>query len=488
MIDLLFLISLISIILLIFNKKEFLNQYILIINASCWFLLSAIFCLFSLPVAKLFPMLFQIYSVLPTSFVLPDYFFIDTINIYFLTLTALLYLGISIYNYHFITSSDQPIERKNFYSICFIIFVFSMTGLILSTHLTLLWVFIELSTLASTFLIIYDKSKNSLEAGWKYLFICSIGIALAFLGIILLTIGLGHNHSLFFKDLYKMAKSINPFWLKTSYIFILIGIGTKMGLAPVHTWLPDAHSEAPSPISAMLSGGLLNVAFLGIFRVHKLMILAGQKTLTDNLLMLMGFMSLFVCAIYMFKVKNYKRMLAYSSVENMGIIAIGTAIGGIGFYAALLHMLAHSLTKTSLFLTAGNMYQLHHTKIINKVTGLLKNYPLNGYLLLLGFLSISGIPPFPIFITEFYIVKGFLQNNQIFYAVSFVFLITFIIAGMGIKIFQMLFKKSSEDKIKVKLPFSAYITQIVFFALLIILGCYMPDFIHKLIVYSSFSL
>lgn len=488
MLEILLILSIGSIVLIYRNKKEKLNEWILIVNSSILLVMSVLVSFFSTPVSRIYPILSAYVNQLPASWLLPEYFDLDNINIYFLILTALLYFGVAVYNRHFIHHSDQDLRRKNYYTMFMILFVFSMTGLILSTHLTLLWIFIELSTLATTFLIIYDKSRNSLEAGWKYLFICSIGIALAFLGIILLTMGLGENHSLFFNDLYLHALAINPFWLRISFIFILIGMGTKMGLAPVHTWLPDAHSEAPAPVSALLSGALLNVAFLGILRFHKLMLMADQASLSNNLLMLMGFMSLLVCAVYMFKVKNYKRMLAYSSVENMGILAIGTALGGIAFFAAMLHMLAHSLTKAGLFITSGNIYQQYHTKKISQVKSLLADSPVNGLFWIAGFISISGIPPFPIFISEFFIIKRFLEKGMTFPAILFVFLITFIIAGMGLRVLQMIAGKSEKHQSVTKQPVSSWLTQALFLILLIVLGCYMPSFIHKLIVYSTFSI
>jgi hydrogenase-4 component F len=368
-----------------------------------------------------------------------------------------------------------------------LVFIFSIFGLILSSHLTLLWVFLELSTLSSTFLIIYQKSRNSLEAGWKYVFICSIGIALAFFGIILLTIGLGEHNSMFFSDLYKNALLINPFWLKLSFIFILIGMGTKMGLAPVHTWLPDAHSEAPSPISALLSGGLLNVAFLGIIRFHKIMKIAGFNDLSSSLLMLMGFFSIGVCALYVFRVKNFKRMFAYSSIENMGIIAIGTALGGLGLYAALLHMMAHSFSKASLFLSSGNLLHNYNTKSINDIHGLIKTDPFNAYLLLFAFLSLIGIPPCPIFISEFMMIKSMLIKSPAL-TILFVSLLTIVIAGMAKNIFKMLFGEKMITNRETHAHALSFIPQIMFLICLLISGIYLPSIMHKIITYAAFSI
>ena len=265
------------------------------------------------------------------------FFALDSLNLLFMIVLVIVTGAVMIY---------QGKQNWKYYTI-FTLFFLSMTGAILSSHLGLTWVFVEATTLTSAYLIMQHKTQNSLEATWKYVFLCSIGISLAFVGIILLLIGCDGVNSLAYSDLYSHATAINPFWLKLSFIFILIGFGTKVGLAPVHSWLPDAHAEAPSPVSAMLSATLLNSAFLVILRYYKLMELAGVQDTAKVLLLTMGFLSIFVTAVYVYKIANYKRMLAYSSIENMGIIAIGTALGGVAVFAAALHC---SLFNKSIFL------------------------------------------------------------------------------------------------------------------------------------------
>lgn len=425
---------------------------------------------------------------LPSSYFLSQYFALDSLNQIFLIILSVLYFGVSIYILSFLSDSKVNVRRKREFIQSLFFFVMSMIGVILSTHLALLWVFIEATTLASTFLIIFEKNKNSLEAGWKYIFICSIGIALAFVGIILLTLGGAENNSLFFRDLYANATHISPFWLKISFVFIVIGFGTKMGLAPVHTWLPDAHSEAPAPISAMLSGTLLNVALLGILRVYKVMQLAGLGLLATNMLYLMGFFSLFVCAVYVMRINNYKRLLAYSSIENMGIAAIGIAVGGLGLYAAMLHICAHSFAKSSFFMTAGNILHGHESKRIDRIRGLLRTDPVNGWLWFFCFISLSGLPPFPIFISEFFIVKAFLASHNILLAVLFLGLTTVIIWGMGSSIIKMIFGTPSRNIIMKKPALFSYLPQVVFLVLLVVMGVYMPTIIHVLLMNAALVL
>ena len=286
-----------------------------------------------------------------------NYFSIDNLNIIFLVVMAIVSVAVIVY---------QGKKSFKYYAI-FSAFILSMIGAILSNNLGLTWVFVEATTLTSAYLIIQDKNKNSLEAAWKYTFLCSIGISLAFVGIILLLLSIGNINSLNYQDLYNNAHLINPFWLKLAFIFIVIGFGTKVGLAPVHSWLPDAHAEAPSAVSAMLSATLLNSAFLVILRIFKLMQLVGVGESAKVILFLMGILSIFIAAVFIFKVSNYKRMLAYSSIENMGIISLGIALGGVATFGAIFHLIVHSLIKGSLFLTSGNILKIYKTKEIQRI-------------------------------------------------------------------------------------------------------------------------
>ncbi len=409
------------------------------------------------------------------------YFAADSLNVLFISVLSVLFLGVSLYNIGFIRHRTEDRRSQTFYTIYLLLFVASMSGVIMSTHLALLWVFIEATTLSSAYLIYHNKTDSSLEATWKYLFICSIGISIAFVGITLLSMGLGGSSSLFFGDLYAGAGSINRFWLKIAFPFILVGFGTKIGFAPMHAWLPDAHSESPSQISALLSGTLLNAALLGVLRVCKLMDLAGLGWYVKILLLLTGFLCLFVTAVYIGNVKNYKRMLAYSSIENMGIIAIGVGVGGAGLFAALLHLIAHSLTKASFFLTAGNVLHLYRTREIDEVRGLLKNDRGTGWLWIFSFIAIIGLPPFPMFLSEFLIAKAMFQNGQAALAVLFFLLLTIIMAGMARNVLRMSFGDAPLHRDAYSYGAVSYIPQMAFMAMLLAIGVSIPGFIQRLI-------
>ena len=399
-----------------------------------------------------------------------NYFVLDSLNIIFLAVLGLVTIGVITYQ-----------GWKDWkYNLVFCLFIASMVGAILSNHLGLTWVFIEATTLTSAYLILQNQTEYSLEATWKYIFLCSIGISLAFVGIILLLIGSNTVNSLFYNNLYANATVIEPFWLKLSYVFILVGFGTKVGLAPVHFWLPDAHAEASSPMSSMLSATLLNSAFIVILRYTRLMDYAGLYSYSRILLYTMGLLSIFITAVYLFKIANYKRMLAYSSIENMGIITIGIASGGIGVFAALLHLTAHSLIKSSFFMTAGNILHIFKTKRVVEVQGLLKTDSKTGWLWVLCGLLILGVPPSPIFFSKLLILKQLLIEKHYILAGIFLFLISIVAYGIIRAVIKMSFSPPILKE-QINLPIRKYIPQIILLMLTLILGLYIPIWFYQLI-------
>jgi hydrogenase-4 component F len=414
------------------------------------------------------------------------YLRVDPLNILFLLVLGIVFVGVAIYNVGYMKGLETTRHSHTYYSLGVILFVSCMTGTLLSTHLGLSWVFIEATTLASAYLVYFNKTKHALEAAWKYVFICSIGISLAFVGIILLSIGTGHINSLFFDDLYSQANKIVPIWLKLSFAFTLVGFGTKMGLAPVHAWLPDAHSEAPSPISALLSAALLNSAFLIILRLYKLMELTDLGYYARILLLVMGILSLFVTAVFVFGINNYKRMLAYSSIENMGIITIGIAVGGPGIFAAMLHLVGHSLVKSSFFLTSGNILHIFQTKKIDEVGGIVRTDKLTGWLWVICFIAIAGLPPFSLFISEFLVVRTMFADGHSFLAIGFLLLLTVIIYGIGKSVFKMSFGNLSAHHTTLthqgtKLSWNMYLPQVILLMVSLMIGLYMPGIVNKLL-------
>ena len=327
-------------------------------------------------------------------------------------------------------------------------------------------------------MIYFHRHHRSLEATWKYLLICSVGIALALLGNFLLTVAaapLGRNESsLLLGNLLKDGLFLDPRWLKAAFIFFLVGYGTKMGLAPMHTWLPDAHSEAPSVVSALLSGALLNNAFLAILRSHQVCIAAGMKAFSSDLLVLFGLLSMAVAAVFILKQMDYKRMLAYSSVEHMGILALGIGLGGSAVFGAVLHTMNHSLTKAMLFFAAGNILAVYRTKSVPDVRGLLRVLPATGVLWLIGFFAITGSPPFGTFLSELMILKGALDAGRTVIAVAYLALLALIFIGMATSFLRMAQGSPPKPIIRTGESLLSILPPAVFAAVVLVLGIYIP--------------
>lgn len=420
----------------------------------------------------------------------------------FLTITSFLFFITSWYavNYlsrdskqHHVSATNEftlryfEFSRESVFTACLLFFLSTMSLVTISHHLGLLWVAMEATTLASAPLIYFHRNNFSLEATWKYLLICSVGIGLALLGNLLLLVacpadGSGPTH-LMLNSFINDALFLQPQWLKMAFIFFIVGYGTKMGLAPLHTWLPDAHSEAPSFVSALLSGTLLNCAFLGILRIHQICIAAGLGEFSQELFRIFGMVSLFFAAVFIIRQKDYKRMLAYSSVEHMGIIALGVGLGGEAVFGSMLHAVNHSLTKGCLFMIAGNILAFYGTRSTDEVSGIYKRLWASGVLWTMGFFAITGTPPFGLFISEFIILKNSFISGYYATAALYLVLLSVIFIAMGTIFLNMVQgtphePKGSKTHVLFRERFLSVIPPAILCALTLVLGCYIPDFLR----------
>ncbi|MBI4485145.1 MAG: hydrogenase 4 subunit F [Acidobacteria bacterium] len=312
-------------------------------------------------------------------------------------------------------------------------FAFTMLAAVTVQNVALMWVAIEATTIMSAMLIPLVRTKASVEASWKYLLICSVGIALAFAGTVLayfdfVTTAGEVPDALTWLVLRGSAHALHPELLQLAFAFIVVGYGTKAGLAPKHTWLPDAHSEAPSPISAMMSGVLLAVAVYAIARWKAVIDAAVDPAFTNNVLIGFGLLSVAIGSFSLVIQRHYKRMLAYSSVEHMGLVSIGLALGPLGAFAAWLHVVNHAVAKSASFLLAGRVLRRYRTTEIDQVTGLLQVMPWTGTLLAAGILALVGLPPFGLFVSEFLLVRAAVLTGHMWVAgiVLFLLLMAFI--------------------------------------------------------------
>jgi hydrogenase-4 component F len=353
------------------------------------------------------------------------------------------------------------------------------------------WVAAEVTTLSVAPLIYFYRNEEALEAMWKYLFLVSVGIAFAFIGILFLTLSAKgtslEGQQLFFWEFIKNARELNPIWLKASFIFIFVGLSTKIGIAPMHTADIDATSNAPSPVAALMSGSLRITGLLGVMRIFQIIQPTSSYEFAKVILIIGGLFSVFVTFVYMFKVNNYKRMLAYSSVEHLGLITLGIGIGGLAFIGAMYHAIYNSITKAALFLTAGNIHRTYKTREVDKVNSVLNLMPATGWIFLLSFLAISGIPPFGIFFSEIKIFEGILFSDKPVVLFLTMFFLLFIFINMGRIIFSMLYKKGSNDFQEVdKKQFRLiHFAAILLLILLVSIAIASPDILYRNIINIS---
>jgi len=369
---------------------------------------------------------------------------------------------------------------------CFLAFLGLMSLVTCSHHLGLTWVAIEGTTLVTAPLIYFERTPRSIEATWKYMMVCSVGIALGLLGTFFLaysSLHAGLDSALTLEGLIERAPQLSKPWLHAAFLLLLVGYGTKMGLAPMHTWLPEAHSEAPAPVSAMLSGALLPCAFLSILRIYHICAAAGDVAFVSRPLIWIGLFSMAVACVFLVGQRDFKRMLAYSSVEHMGILAMGLGIGAPALFGTLLHVLSHGLTKGVLFLSAGNIYQAYGSKSTEQVSGAMRRLPLSGTFFLVGFFAITGSPPFGPFISEFSILNGAFDAGRYVTGGLFLFLLLAVFIGMGATVLKVVQGRASfaARNRPYRETFLSGAPIIGMLLLVSILGLYVPEAVAALI-------
>ncbi len=372
------------------------------------------------------------------------------------------------------------------------LFLFTMLLAAVANNLGVLWVAIEGTTLASAFLVGFYDREESVEAAWKYLILGSVGITFALLGTVLVYFSAlaafktsGAAGTLNWTDLVNpsMASQLDPRILKLAFIFVLVGYGTKAGLAPMHTWLPDAHSQAPTPISALLSGVLINAAMYAILRFHHLLsVSAVGPDFSSHLLLIFGIFSLGIAIPFILVQRDYKRLLAYSSIKHMGLIATGVGLSTpLAIYGALLHALNHALAKTMIFMSAGNLFLKYQTKEISLVQGATKVMPATGVLLLLGTLAITGVPPFNLFISEFLILSGSFSSKSFLVGSLILLFIVAAFAGFVHHLNQMAFGTPKDHLPSGEENPSGLLPLAILLVLVLLLGVYIPGPLHELL-------
>ncbi|MCX5678606.1 MAG: hydrogenase 4 subunit F [Candidatus Omnitrophica bacterium] len=420
------------------------------------------------------------------------FIYLDALSAFFIFVTSVVAFASALYSVGYINTGveDAAISKRKagIYYLLFNLFCFSMFLVPALNNLGMLWVAIEMTTLISAFLVGFYNTKKSVEAAWKYIIICSVGIIFALLGTILFSYALsmsGAPKSLNWSDMVIASGRMDKNILKIAFIFILAGYGTKAGLAPMHTWLPDAHSQAVGPISALLSGVLLKTSIYAILRFGVIVINGVGFQYFSNLMILLGSISLIISCGFILVQKDLKRLLAYSSIEHVGIISIGFGLGTpLAVAGALFHIFNHAAAKSLLFFGAGNIVGAYKKHNMNDIQGVIGVLPFTGIITLAGVFALTGFPPFSIFVSEIMImISAFLKGS---YPVAGLLLmaLAIIFAGFIYHFGKMLFGHPPKDMARQEEPMSGKIALLFLFVLICAAGILLP-FINKDLIWIA---
>lgn len=412
--------------------------------------------------------------IVPAHGGVPGWFQDDDLGRLILSLVSVLFLAFAHYAVGYLRE-ENPRGGRAFAS-CMLGFLASASVVTLSQHMALLWIGMETTTLAVAPLIYHRHDRRSLEAVWKYLMLSSVGIAFALLGVFLLATAqpsTGAGRPLVVADMLQHAGALDPMWLRASFVFMLIGFGTKMGLAPMHSWKPDTYGEAPSLVGGLMATALAACAFLGLARVTSICFAAGAGPFVRPPLIGFGLLSLAVAAAFIIGQADIKRLLGYSSVEHMGLLALALGLGGAGAYGAVLHTVNNGVAKAMVFLAVGNVLLATGTPSSERVRGLLRRMPVSGALLIVGLFAITGSPPFGMFISEFTIVMAAVGTYPWIAAVV-VLLLSVIFVGIAAMVLEMVYGHAEPEQRAAHDRPWLVVAPIALAVLVLGLGVYLP--------------
>jgi len=370
-----------------------------------------------------------------------QYFTFDSMGLLLLMTLSIITIPALFHSYIYLERHDETPQSKAIYFSAIIVLITSISAAYLANHIAVIWIFTELTTLSASMLIYHHRNKLALEGTWKYVFICAISITFVFIGILFLSLSLqpAGSSDFSFSNLMANKDKLNPFWLRLAFLFIFTGFTVKLGLVPMYTAGIDAKDKAPAPAGALLSSVLMNLGFVGIFRFYIVVSHTSVYHWADLIIFISAFLSIFVATVYMTKVKNIKRMFAYSSIEHMGIAMLGVAAGGIGYYAAILHIILHSFVKSSMFFQFNQLYRTFQSKSIQYVGNYFKYNPTGAIVLLIAFISITAMPPSGLFVSEFLIFRSLFEGKYILLLIAVLILLTIVIWAFGKNTMKILF-------------------------------------------------
>jgi len=422
---------------------------------------------------------FTAYECLHKGITEMQYFRPDALGIILLITLCIVSIPAILHSYIYIQKHPDTSKRVRaiFYS-ALVILITAVGVAYLSNHIAVTWIFVEITTLSASALIYHHRNERSLEGTWKYVFICAISVTFIFIGILFLSMSLHRTGAteLTFDVLQSKASLLDLFWLRLSFLFIFTGFTAKLGLVPMYTAGIDAKDKAPAPAGALFASVLMNLGFVGIFRIYVIIAQTPLHSWANSVIMIAAFLSVFISTVYMVKVKNMKRMLAYSGIEHMGLVMLGLAAGGIGYYAAILHIVLHAFVKSSLFFQFSQVYRTFRSKSIYDMGNYFKYNLTGAMVLLLGFICVTAMPPSGLFISEFMVFRSLFQSHHLVVLVLVLLLLTMIIWAFGKNIFKLLFAApiGFDDSNVEKIRPAESISQFALLALSIYLGLNPP--------------
>jgi hydrogenase-4 component F len=418
-----------------------------------------------------------------------QFFYVDALSVFFMMTLSVVMFAASVYSIGYIAQDLKEgvisFKKAQVYYVLFNLFSFSMFFVTVVNNLGILWVAVEMTTLISAFLVGFYNTRQSVEAAWKYIIICSVGIIFALLGTILFSyaLSLAGMRSLNWTDIMSGAAMLDKNIVKVAFIFVLVGYGTKAGLAPMHTWLPDAHSQAIAPISALLSGVLLKTAVYAILRFSTITTKTMGIYYGGHFFILLGLLSLAIAASFILIQRDFKRLLAYSTIEHIGIIFVGLGVGGeMGLYGALLHVFNHAVTKSLMFFGAGDVVSRYKTHTMSAIRGIIKVMPFTGIMLLIGSFALAGFPPFSLFISEMIIIGAAFLRGSYIVGILVLLFIVIIFSALMYYFSKMLFGEKPADVSVGKEELTSKYAFGFLCILMCVLGVTIPHFLHEILL------
>jgi len=410
------------------------------------------------------------------------YFTFDALGLILMLTLSVTSIPTLIHSRIYLTKPLAENSRAAAYNSSCVLLIAAMTLGYLANHAAVTWIFTEITTLCAAVLIYHHRNRLALEATWKYVFVCAISICFVFVGILFISLALLHDgcSDLFYVDLFAHKATLDSFWTRLGFLFIFTGYTAKLGIFPMFTAGIDAKDKAPAPAGALLASALMNLGFCGIFRIYSAISGTDSGRWACTVMLVTALITLFIATIYMSRISNVKRMLAYSGIEHMSVVTLGLCFGKAGFIAALLHMVMHTFIKSGLFFHFTQIWRVYSSKMLGDMGDYLRLNPFGALVLLFGFISIAAVPPSGLFMSELLIFKSMIADGGWVVFALCAFLLTVLLCAFSRSIFRIIFLPAAKNIGKIKISPWESATQLILFALAAYIGYDTPTFLLSL--------